>query len=182
MPFMPGFRKHKADACYVGRIIAGYGEFEILSCNSAGYGLAVRRGRQPGTQINIVFATRTLRVIKSISLAVRKNASLWQRNSRDQRFSWRIYRRNFKRFLARSIYAAKRVIFWRIRLGIILRMDFRSRRWRTPPGKAAFNRISKCGMSQGNPCAMSRILLGSFSGAGNDQYDLRGQERIASTP
>ena len=51
MPFMPGFRKHKTDACYVGRIIAGYGEFEILFCNSAGYGLAVRRGRQPGTQI-----------------------------------------------------------------------------------------------------------------------------------
>lgn len=51
MPLMPGFRKHRTDAGYVARIVAGYGELEILFCNSAGLGLAVGRHRRPNHQI-----------------------------------------------------------------------------------------------------------------------------------
>src|SRR5262245_29219788 len=184
MPFMPGFRKHKTDACYVGRIIAGYGEFEILFCNSAGYGLAVRRSRQPGTQIGqhriryeniarhkihlVSGAERRLTLAKKLARPAFQQANL-------QKEFQEIFRainlcRETRNLLAHSSW------------------DY-SKEWtsdRVAGGRRQERRRSieypNAGCPKAIPALCRELFLGSFSGSGNDQSDLRGQERIASTP
>src|SRR4051812_3751504 len=46
-PFMLAFRKHKADAAYIGRLVAGYGNIEFRTAQTIGNALASKRRPTP---------------------------------------------------------------------------------------------------------------------------------------
>jgi hypothetical protein len=51
MPLMPAFRRRKTSAAIVGRLLAGYGELELLLAFCVGAAIASRTTRKPGQQI-----------------------------------------------------------------------------------------------------------------------------------
>ena len=51
MPLMPAFRRRKTSAAIVGRLLAGYGELELLVAFCVGAANASRTTRKPGQQI-----------------------------------------------------------------------------------------------------------------------------------
>jgi hypothetical protein len=53
MPLMPAFRRHKKCAAVVGRLLAGYGELELLLAFCVGTADASRTKPKPGQQIGL---------------------------------------------------------------------------------------------------------------------------------
>ena len=47
MPLLPAFRKHRTDAAYIARLIAGYGQMEFMTGHTLGNALAAKRKPTP---------------------------------------------------------------------------------------------------------------------------------------